>query len=116
MQTWLNPVSPTRDDVSSRLDGFAFVLEEKAAEKCCNSPIVNEHRASRTVTLSGHVPPELWCRLGTQVLPQLGQGGNVRIGIEISAKVQAGHARRLEAELRQILSGLGLTHSISVEV
>jgi hypothetical protein len=50
------------------------------------------------------------------VLPKLSQGRHVRIGVEISATVEAGQAERLGAELRQILSGLGLTHAISVEV
>ena len=92
MQPWLRPTSPGQDDVSNAVDGLSFVLEHNGAERVCASSSVNGQRASKTVTLSGQVQPESWCRLGTQVLPKLSQGRHVRIGVEISATVEAGQA------------------------
>ena len=79
-------------------------------------PVVYARRdTSKTVRLTGHVPPDAWCRLGTQVLPKLTKGINLRIGINISVTVEGGSAVGLAGELRQILHGLGLANSISLE-
>jgi hypothetical protein len=70
---------------------------------------------SKTLRLSGTVPPELWNRLGTRVIPKLRSGKDLAIRIEFSVIVEAASANDLEADLEQILDDLGLGDSVEVE-
>jgi hypothetical protein len=61
------------------------------------------------------VPPELWNRLGTRILPKLRSGKDLRIGIDFSVSVDAANANDLQTELRQILDDLGIGNSVILE-
>jgi hypothetical protein len=69
----------------------------------------------RTLRLSGSIPPELWNRLGTKILPKLRSGSELRLGLEFSVTVSADLANSLATELRQILQELGLAEAVKVE-
>jgi hypothetical protein len=69
----------------------------------------------RTMRLSGNVPPEVWNRLGTKVLPKLRTGSDLKIGLEFSVTVSTDVANGLATELRQILGELGLADAVKVE-
>lgn len=64
--------------------------------------------------LSGAIPPEIWNRLGTKVLPKLRGGKGLRVGIEFTVEVDAQFAKSTETDLRQIIDELGLTGQIQV--
>ena len=68
-----------------------------------------------TLRLSGTVPPEVWNRLGTRVLPKLRSGDDLSVGIEFSVGVNSQSAQNMEAELKQILDDLGLGDRVRVE-
>ncbi len=70
---------------------------------------------TRTLRLVGAVPPEVWNRLGTKILPKLRSGSQLRIGLEFSVTVSAESASGLATELRQILQELGLAEAVKVE-
>ena len=70
---------------------------------------------TKTITLSGNLPAELWNRLGTRVLPKLRTGKNLKIGIDFSVTVEAANANDLQVELKQILTDLGLQDSVELE-
>jgi hypothetical protein len=70
---------------------------------------------TRTFRISGDVPPEIWNRLGTKVLPKLRSGSDLKIGVEFSVAVEGRLAQSFETDLRQILEDLGLTGCIHVE-
>jgi hypothetical protein len=70
---------------------------------------------TRTFRISGDVPPEVWNRLGTKVLPKLRSGSDLKIGVEFSVTVEAQLARSLQADLKQILDDLGLSDRVRVE-
>src|SRR5574341_1255901 len=63
---------------------------------------------TRTLRLVGTVPPEVWNRLGTKILPKLRSGAELKIGLEFSVTVKADIPGGLATELRQILQELGL--------
>jgi hypothetical protein len=63
----------------------------------------------------GTVPPEVWNRLGTKILPKLRSGSELRIGLEFAVTVKAENAGALAAELRQILQELGLGEAVRIE-
>ena len=69
----------------------------------------------RTFRISGDVPPEIWNRLGTKVLPKLRGGSDLKIGIEFSVTIDGQLAQSFETDLKQILEDLGLTGRIHVE-
>lgn len=70
---------------------------------------------TRTLRLVGTVPPEIWNRLGTKILPKLRSGSELKIGLEFTVTVKAENMAGLAAELRQILQELGLAEAVRVE-
>lgn len=71
--------------------------------------------AATTIRVSGAVPPELWNRLGTRVLPKLRSGDGLSINVTFEVSVDSSSASDLRSELRQILSDLGLDGTVNVE-
>ena len=71
--------------------------------------------ADTTLRLAGTVPPEVWNRLGTRLLPKLRSGKELSVGIELSVTVDAQSAPNLETEMRQALQDLGLSDRVRVE-
>lgn len=70
---------------------------------------------TRTLRLVGTVPPEIWNRLGTKIIPKLKSGTDLKIGVDFSVVVNAESARSVESDLRQILEDLGLRGEIQIE-
>lgn len=70
---------------------------------------------SRTLRLVGSVPPEVWNRLGTKILPKLRSGSELTIGLQFTVTVKADGAESLATELRQILQELGLSDTLRIE-
>jgi hypothetical protein len=70
---------------------------------------------TRTLRLVGTVPPEIWNRLGTKIIPKLKSGTDLKIGVDLSVTVNAESARSIESDLRQILEDLGLKGRINIE-
>jgi len=75
------------------------------------------HPGTRTTTLqlAGTIPPEVWNRLGTRILPKLRSGDDLSVGIELSVSVDSQLAGSMETDLRQILDDLGLGNRVRVE-
>ena len=71
--------------------------------------------ATRTFRICGDVPPEVWNRLGTKVLPKLRSGSELKIGIEFSVTVEIGMAQSFQTDLKQILDDLGLANRVRIE-
>ena len=80
------------------------------------TPGPETHRLQRgRCASSGTVPPEVWNRLGTKILPKLRSGSDLKIGLEFSVTVSADSANAFATELRQILQELGLAEVVKVE-
>lgn len=71
---------------------------------------------TRTFHIAGDVPPEIWNRLGTKVLPKLRNGSNLKIGIEFSVTIDSKLAQGFENDLKQVLEDLSLTNCIDIHV
>ena len=71
--------------------------------------------ATKTFKISGDVPPEIWNRLGTKVLPKLRSGSELKIGIEFVVTVETGVAQSFQTDVRQVLYDLGLADCVRVE-
>jgi len=70
---------------------------------------------TRTLRISGNVPPEIWNRLGAKILPKLRSGTDIKIGIEFSVTVDGQMARSFEVDIKQILADMGLSDSVKIE-
>ena len=70
---------------------------------------------TRTLRLVGTVPPEIWNRLGTKIIPKLKSGTDLKIGVEFSVTLGADAVTNMESDLRQILEDLGLGGKIRIE-
>ena len=68
-----------------------------------------------TLRLKGTVPPEVWNRLGTRILPKLRSGDDLSVGVEFSVSIDAGLSQGFQLELEQALADLGLQQQVSVE-
>ena len=68
-----------------------------------------------TLRLVGIIPPEVWNRLGTKILPKLRSGSALKVGLEISVTLNVVAANNLVSELRQALDELGLAGAVKVE-
>ncbi|MCG2778998.1 MAG: DUF499 domain-containing protein [Desulfobacterales bacterium] len=69
----------------------------------------------RTYQLIGEIPPELWNRLGTKILPKLRSGSDLKIGIDFSVTVDSDFSTAFESDVRQILNDLGLSDKVRIE-
>ncbi|MDD9855621.1 MAG: DUF499 domain-containing protein [Gammaproteobacteria bacterium] len=74
----------------------------------------NAPSAKKTIRLTGAVPPEVWNKLGTRVIPKLRAGDNVTADISLSATVDGAAADRFCDELRQILKQLNIADRIKI--
>ena len=72
--------------------------------------------ATRILRISGSVPPEVWNRLGTRLIPKLKSGSDLELGINARLTVDASSAPSLQKELEQALADLGLTDRIDVDI
>lgn len=70
---------------------------------------------TRIFHIAGDVPPEIWNRLGTKVLPKLRNGSDLKIGIEFSVTIDSQLAAGFENELKQILEDLGIAGHVKIE-
>ncbi len=72
---------------------------------------------SQTVTLNlrGTIPPEMWNRLGTKLIPKLRSGGELTAQVSFSVSLDSKTVAGFESELRQILEDLGIQDRIIIE-
>jgi len=67
-----------------------------------------------TFRISGDVPPEIWNRLGTKVIPRLRRGLDLKVSVEFLVTVEARLAQSFHADLKQVLDDLGLARSLHI--
>lgn len=78
-------------------------------------PLPEPGVSTRSFRIRGDVPPEIWNRLGTRILPKLRSGSDLKIGIEFTVTVDKQVERSFEADLKQILEDLDLTERIQID-
>jgi hypothetical protein len=68
-----------------------------------------------TLRLTGTVPPEVWNRIGTKLIPKLRSATELKVSVDIEATCPANFAASFTAELRRILEELGIANSVRIE-
>jgi len=61
------------------------------------------------------VPPEVWNRLGTKLIPKLRALKDLQARAEFTCEVEAASAAAVVQDLRTVLEELGLGHSLRIE-
>jgi hypothetical protein len=77
-------------------------------------PVRPKTPTATALRIAGRVPPEVWNRLGTRLIPKLRTGKDLTVQVMFDVAVDATHAASVQAELRQILEDLGLAGQVSV--
>jgi hypothetical protein len=70
---------------------------------------------TRTLRLRGTIPPEIWNRFGTKILPKLRSGKDLKVEISIDACFDLEVAQGVEHDIRQLLDDLGIAESMKLE-
>lgn len=78
-------------------------------------PVTAPTSSVKTLRLQGDVPPEIWNRLGTRILPKLRSGTDLKIGIDFSVNIDSQLEKSFESDLQQILEDLGLNGRVQIE-
>ena len=78
-------------------------------------PAPGPRERTATLRMKGAVPPEVWNRLGTKVIPKLRAGDGLTVGVDFHVSLPARQAEALESELRQVLADLELTAAVRME-
>jgi len=71
--------------------------------------------ATSRIRLRGPIPPELWNRFGTRLLPKLRSGEGLSLTVEAQMEVPTADLANVQREIRQSLSDLGLAESVIVD-
>ena len=75
-------------------------------------PIPTPHK--HTLRLVGTIPPEVWNRLRTKVLPKLRTGNDLRVDVALSVSLNTELVQSMVSELRQILQDLDLEDRLRI--
>jgi hypothetical protein len=68
-----------------------------------------------SLRLHGDIPPEVWNKMGTSLIPKLKQGEKLQITLNASVEVAAPNVDHLERELQQTLGDLGLAGKVRIK-
>lgn len=79
------------------------------------SPPTAGGATTRTLHIHGEVPPEVWNRLGTKLIPKLRGGKSATFAVDFTVTVDGTQAKSFETDLRQTLEDLGLSGQVRIE-
>ncbi|MDI6872294.1 MAG: hypothetical protein QME79_13280 [Bacillota bacterium] len=101
-------IQPGREGEADRRESQSAAQTEKGQSDNSSQPTIT------TLRLAGTIPPEIWNRLGTRLIPKLRSAGELSIQINVVSQVDGALAPGLGTELRQILEELGLGETLKV--
>lgn len=71
---------------------------------------------ARSYKIKGFIPPEIWNRLGSKIIPKLRTGSDLKMGIEFSVMIASDNSSSFEADIKQIINDLNLNDVIKIEL
>ena len=75
-----------------------------------------EPPAAKSLRIHGDIPPEVWNRVGTRLLPKLRAGHDLKVGVALELTADGPATDALLADVRQILDDLQLAERIRIDV
>lgn len=112
-----------KDGVQKRPDD-GFVLQPPPGSTTTPTPVSGTDQTAvatqlgprKAVTVRGSIPPEVWNRLGTKLIPKLRTAcADLSVNIEFAGNSER-DAAMLRAELRQALADLGLAGQVDIVI
>jgi hypothetical protein len=82
------------------------------------SPVTVRSTDTGTITqlqISGTIPPEIWNRFGSRILPKVRNVQDLSIGVTITMNGSTEEISHLQLDLNQAISDLGLTGQIEIK-
>jgi uncharacterized protein DUF499 len=89
--------------------------KEPVVTKLVSEPKAGPTAQTVTLNLRGTIPPEMWNRLGTRLIPKLRSGSELTAQVSFSVSLDGKAIASFESELRQILEDLGLADKIRID-
>ncbi|MEM3207190.1 MAG: AAA family ATPase, partial [Halobacteria archaeon] len=83
-------------------------VETSPGEDASRASLPTEVAAIARLHVRVEVPPEVWNRLGSKLLPKLRTGQNLSLSLTAALDVSSADRARLEQEIRRILQEMGL--------
>ena len=80
------------------------------------APVSPEPSARTSLRIHGDIPPEIWNRLGTRLLPKLRSGHDLKVAVTFEVTADGAGTDPLLADLRQILDDLQLGERVRIDV
>ena len=71
--------------------------------------------ARTLLRVKGTVPPELWNRFGSKIIPKLRSAEQLQARVELTVEVESSALASLETEIQQIVADLDLVGKVVVE-
>jgi hypothetical protein len=78
-------------------------------------PDVGGAGAYAIISVAGSIPPEMWNRLGTRLIPKMRAAGTVTATIRLEIEIDQIKATALSPELRQIIEETGLSATVRID-
>jgi hypothetical protein len=73
-------------------------------------------KPAKVFRITGNIPPEIWNRIGTKLIPKLKSGQDFKVEIGFSVTVDPATASHLKIEVQQILQDLGLSEKLTIQL
>jgi len=96
-------------------DGGASTSTEPAGPPA-DGPVPVSSEGKRQIRIVGTIPPEVWNRLGTKLIPKLKASINLKLGLSFTLELEGAEASQLISDLRQAIEDLGLAEVLKVEL
>jgi len=68
----------------------------------------------RHLNLRGNIPPEIWNRFGSKILPKVRNAKNLELNLQVSLEGTEEELRSLRSDLQQALNDLGLGEQLNI--
>src|SRR5712692_11099784 len=108
-------VVATPSDGAEGTAPISSVTSEDLFSKPEAGTVATADPGKKTLRITGTIPPEIWNRLGTKLLPKLKAGSELRIGLDFTLGLDTDAAATLQLELKQIFADLNLAERLQVK-
>jgi hypothetical protein len=78
-------------------------------------PLVTATAGKQQIRIGGTIPPEVWNRLGTKLIPKLKAGINLKLGLSFTLELEGAETQQLIGDLEQAIEDLGLSGALKIE-
>ena len=112
------PAEPTghEGDATGEIEGSTGSGPGPNVRTDLEPPVRPEPPATKSLRIHGDIPPEVWNRVGTRLLPKLRSGRRLKVGVTFNLTADGPGTDALLADLRQILDDLQLAERIRIDV